>query len=535
MRILFTGAGRRVELIQAFRDAGLRLGIEVKIYGADADITAPALLFCDFYREICRMNNENYIPQLQKICTEDKIDLLIPTIDTDLMVLSQNKTKFERSGTKVLISTPEMIAVCRDKNRTADFFRSCGLRAPETVSDYTKYTGGYPCFIKPRDGSSSINAFKVKSEELLKKYAESIKDYVIQPFVEGTEYTVDVVCDFNGNPVVIIPRQRIAVRAGEVLKAQIELEEKIIEEVEKLVDNFRPCGPITIQLIRDKKTGVDNYIEINPRFGGGAPLSMKAGAKSAEALLRLLLGQKVKRQLYGVLDRAIYSRFDQSVCIDRGGHSQPVKGVVFDLDDTLYSEKDYVKSGCRAVAKYIGKEEIADQLWSYFINGLPMFDEYLSKIGRADLKAEYLKIYRFHKPEIHLYDGMLELIKCLKNHGIKVGIITDGRPEGQRNKITALGLDKLVEDIIITDELGGIQFRKPNDIAFRIMQCRWRIPYEQLIYVGDNFNKDFQASRYLGMKSIWFKNNDGLYGDNFDLIDICKVKNVDELRKCIFI
>ena len=531
MRILFTGVGRRVELIQAFRDAGLRLDIEVKIYGADTDMTAPALLFCDFYRKICRMNDEEYIPQLLEICREDKIDLLIPTIDTDLMILSKNKGKIESAGTKVLISTPEMIAVCRDKNCTADFFKSCGLRTPETINDYKKYTGGYPCFIKPSDGSSSINAFKIKNKEQLKVHAESIKDYVIQPFVEGKEYTVDVFFDFCGNPITITPRQRIAVRAGEVLKTKIELEEKIIEEVEKLVDKFRPCGPITIQLIREKKTNVDYYIEINPRFGGGVPLSMKAGAKSAEALLRLLSGQKVERQLKGTLNNVVYSRFDQSVCVDSEGRSKIIRGMIFDLDDTLYSEKDYVKSGCKAVASYIGKEEVADRFWSNFINGLPMFDEYLEQIGSLELKTEFLKIYRSHKPEIHLYEGVLELIKYLKNNGIKVGIITDGRPEGQRNKIAALGLDKLIEDIIITDELGGLQFRKPNDIAFRIMQCRWRIPYEQLIYVGDNPKKDFQAVRQLGMEGIYFENADGIYKD---LVNIYEgMPKVNSVLQCM--
>lgn len=72
------------------------------------------------------------------------------------------------------------------------------------------------------------------------------------------------------------------------------------------------------------------------------------------------------------------------------------------------------------------------------------------------------------------------MIRNLKCKGIKVGIITDGRPEGQRNKIKALGLEELVDDIIITDELGGIQFRKPNDISFRIIQNRWRLPLSKL-------------------------------------------------------
>lgn len=103
-------------------------------------------------------------------------------------------------------------------------------------------------------------------------------------------------------------------------------------------------------------------------------------------------------------------------------------------------------------------------------------------------------------PEIELYDGVRNLILSLKKTGIKVGIITDGSPEGQLNKIIALGLDDLVDDIIITDELGGTQFRKSNDIAFRIMQNRWRTPFEQLVYVGENPNKDFLAPRQLGMR-----------------------------------
>lgn len=535
MNILFTGVGRRVELIQAFRDAGLKLNIELKIYGADADMTAPALLFCDFTREICRMKDENYIPELMKICQEDKIDIVIPTIDTDLMILSQNKKKFEASGTKVLISDPEMIAICRDKNYTADFFRSCGLKAPETVNDYRKYKGSYPCFIKPKDGSSSINAFKVEDEKQLRLYAEIVEDYIIQPFVEGKEYTVDVFCDFDGNPITIIPRERIAIRAGEVLKTRIELEKKIIEEIEILVNKFKPCGPITVQLIRNEKEDNNYYIEINPRFGGGAPLSMKAGAGTAEILLKLVLGQKIERKLNGVLNHAVYSRFDQSVCIDSGEHSPLIKGVIFDLDDTLYPEKDYIMSGCRAIAKYIGKEEVADKLWSDFNSGLSMIDEYLIKNGKENLKTEYLNIYRFHIPSIHLYDGALEIIEYFKSHGIKVGIITDGRPEGQRNKIKALELDKLIEDIIITDELGGVQFRKPNDIAFRIMQCRWKLPFEQLIYVGDNIYKDFQAPRRLGIKPVWLKNVDGLYTCDNHLRDICMIKNIGELKKFIII
>lgn len=509
IKILFTGVGRRVELIQAFREAGLVLGRQLKIYGADSGTTAPALAYCDVCCQICGMREEHYIAELLRICGIHQIDLLIPTIDTDLLALAENKKRFEEMGTKVLISGYEMVGICQDKGMTSKFFLDCGLATPIPVDDWNAYKGEFPAFIKPKDGSSSINAYRVENIKELEQYALRIENYIVQPYISGTEYTVDIFADFDGQPIYITPRVRLAVRAGEVLKTEIDLDEKIIDECKRIVDRFRPCGAMTVQLIRDKE-GVDHFIEINPRFGGGAPLAMKAGAKSAEVLLRLLDGEHVD-QTDGMADGAVYSRFDQSVWIKGGERRPPVKGVIFDLDDTLYAEKEYVHSGYRAVAAYLGDESLAEEMWNYFKEGSMAIDACLERMGKKELSAECVTVYREHKPKIHLYDGVRELIELLKEGGIKTGIITDGRPYGQRRKLVALGLDKMVGDIIITDELGGIQFRKPCDIAFRIMARKWKLPYENIIYIGDNPAKDFQAPQQLGMQSIWFKNPDGIY------------------------
>lgn len=513
IRILVTGVGRRVELIQSFKLAALKLNINLKLYGADMTGTAPALVYCDYVRKVCSMRDSQYIKQLIDICVSDKIDLVMPTIDTDLLILAQNLKEFERIGTKVLISSSDKILICRDKNNTGDFFVSCGLKAPKTYNNYKEFRGPYPCFIKPKDGSSSINAFKVENEEELIVYAEQVEDYIIQPFISGREFTVDIFCDFDGNPIYITPRERVQIRAGEVLKTRIYMDKTIIEESKKVCERFKPCGPITIQLIKDTNTGDNYYIEINPRYGGGAPLSMKAGARSAETLLEILCGKEVKYKPNASCNNAIYSRFDQSVCISKGDSSQPIKGVIFDLDDTLYSEKEYVRSGYKKIGEYLGIDDAADKLWKYFEKDRLAIDEYLTKIGKLDKKTECLEIYRRQNPDIKLYEGVVELIKKLKDRDIRVGIITDGRPEGQSAKLKALGLDALIEDIIITDELGGIQFRKPNDISFRIMQNRWRIPFEQIVYVADNFEKDFQAPKQLGMQTMYVNNQDGLYRD----------------------
>ncbi|MDO4499708.1 MAG: HAD-IA family hydrolase [Erysipelotrichaceae bacterium] len=511
VKILVTGIGRRIELMQAFRQAALKLDVSLIIYGADMAGNAPALAYCDYVRKVCSMKDPLYISELLKICREDGIDLVIPTIDTDLLVLSENVEKFEEIRVKVLISKKDKILICRDKNYTGNFFESCGLKAPRTYSNYLEYDGPYPCFIKPKDGSSSINAFKVDDFQKLEVYAKQIDDYIVQPFISGKEYTIDVFCDFDGNPIFITPRERLQVRAGEVLKTRICMDQVMIDEAKIICEKFKPCGPLTVQLIQDEKTGDNYYIEINPRFGGGSPLSMKAGARSAEALIKLMKNEAIDTKEVHICDGAVYSRFDQSVCVSEGNFSSTIKGVIFDLDDTLYSEKQYIKSGYKKIAEYLGKPEAAEMLWAYFEKGVPAIDVYLTEIGEINKKEACVKIYREQNPDIHLYDSVIELINDLREKHIKIGIITDGRPEGQKAKLKALGLYELVDDVIITDELGGIQFRKPCDIAYRIMCTKWKLPYEEVIYIGDNMKKDFQACKQLGMHWKCFENVDGIY------------------------
>ncbi|MCR5595062.1 MAG: ATP-grasp domain-containing protein, partial [Lachnospiraceae bacterium] len=428
------------------------------------------------------------------------------------------------------ISSPQMVGLCRNKNFTSDFFVKCGLNAPSTCNDILNYTGDYPCFIKPKDGSSSINAFKVKDRTELEIYARMIGDYVIQSFIDGTEYTVDIFCGFDGEPIFITPRIREAVRAGEVLKTRICNDQTIIDEMRKLVSEFKPCGPITVQLIRSNKDGKDYYIEINPRYGGGAPLSMKAGADSAAMLIRMLNKEAPEYYPNAACDSDVYSRFDQSVRIGNSEHKS-FKGVIFDLDDTLYPEKAYIKSGYKKIAGHLGDVSYADTLFNYFDEGKQAINELLKDIGRETEIDECIKIYRDQEPDITLYPCVKDLIKELRDNGIKVGIITDGRVNGQQNKLKALGLTNILnpEDIIITDELGGPQFRKPNDIAFRIMQNRWRIPFENIVYIGDNISKDLQAPLQLGMHFIYFENSDGIYPRKGSVLEVKTIKDLKEL------
>ena len=195
-------------------------------------------------------------------------------------------------------------------------------------------------------------------------------------------------------------------------------------------------------------------------------------------------------------------------------HIEGLKAIIFDMDDTLYGEKEYVRSGYREISKVIPQVERAEEkLWQLFEEKKPAIDELLKQEGleSEEIKKACLHAYRYQDPGIHLYPGVEQLLKDLRAQGYLLGVITDGRPEGQRAKIKALGLENLVDEIIVTDEFGGAEYRKPNTIAFETMRKRLGVSYKQMCYVGDNINKDFIAPQQLGMRSIWFKNSDGLY------------------------
>lgn len=184
--------------------------------------------------------------------------------------------------------------------------------------------------------------------------------------------------------------------------------------------------------------------------------------------------------------------------------------VLFDLDDTLYSEKEYVRSGYRAIAKaYPLVEDMFNKLWKAFEAGEPAVDYVLAEENLLSEKENCLKIYRWHKPDICFYAGVKELLLRISSSR-KIGIITDGRPEGQHAKIESLGLEELVDKIIITDELGGVGYRKPNEKAFILMKEYFNTEFSRMVYVGDNIKKDFIAPEKLGMKSIYFYNPESI-------------------------
>lgn len=319
VNILITSAGRRVELVQCFQNAKRELNLQGVIVSADASLIAPALFFADKRYKVCRIDHENYINEIVQICKNNNIHGIIPTLDTELLKLALNKERIKNEcGANVIISDLEIVKTFRNKYYTADFFLDNGFMAPRyyELDNLNHNNLTYPLFIKPLDGSSSINAFKVNSKDELKFFSQYVPNPLVSDYIQGEEYTIDVFCDLEGNYISIVPRRRLVVRAGEIQKGVIEKNERIISETIKVLEILRPVGPITLQCIVNE-SGV-YFIEINPRFGGGAPMSIRAGANSPKNIYMLLQGKKLTYQS-DYIEGLVGIRFDQAIYVDANG------------------------------------------------------------------------------------------------------------------------------------------------------------------------------------------------------------------------
>ncbi len=319
MNILFTNIGRRVALVKHFREVFKELSIKGKLVGADLSFTAPAIHIVDKKYQICPISSVNYIPELRNICVNENIDVLISLLDTDLFILAENKKEFEEIGTKVLISSKEVVDICRDKVKTYKFLKTNCIDTPKLVK-YEEVLSGennfFPLILKPSKGSASKGVKKINNLDELNFHYYKIEDPILQEYVTGTEYTVDVLVDLEGKIRCIVPRERLEVRAGEVSKGVTVKDQRIIIVVQKCIDALKGAlGPITVQGFLNNE-GKYKITEINPRFGGGHPLSIAAGADFPRWIIEFFLGTNPKIKIDGWNEGVVMLRYDDAIFVN---------------------------------------------------------------------------------------------------------------------------------------------------------------------------------------------------------------------------
>ncbi|RTY66253.1 ATP-grasp domain-containing protein [Flavobacterium bomense] len=316
MNILLTSAGQRVSLVRAFQKEIKKISETAKVYTVDLNpILAPACHVSDGYDSITKVTDENYIQDLLEICLKRRIKLIIPTIDTELLILSENKDLFIQNGIIPIVSDFKFIQKCRDKRISNEFFLENGIDIPKAID---KNRPSFPLFIKPYDGSLSRDIFVVKNDSELTEYHLSNSKLMFMEYIdnlENDEYTVDAYYDKNNELKCVVPRKRIFVRSGEINKGVTQKNEIKTFVKSKLSKIEGAIGCLTMQFFFNPITKRIIGIEINPRFGGGYPLSYLAGANFPQWLIKEYLLHEDIPYFKGWENNLLMLRYDDEILV----------------------------------------------------------------------------------------------------------------------------------------------------------------------------------------------------------------------------
>jgi len=293
LTVIFSSAGRRVGLIDCFRQAASRLGLDLKVVACDlSPEMSSACQHADLAFKVPRATDEHFIDVMQSIAVDARADLVVPTIDTELSQYAAAVNEFSSFGCRVHVSPPDVIDIVRDKFRTMRVLASADVPVPHT--DWFEEVArrpeahSWPMFMKPSAGSASRLVRRLeKPSELPREIPEPM---ILQDFLDGPEYTVNAFVDERGILRSVVTHRRIQVRAGEVEKGVTERHAGhavIARAILRALPGMR--GAFCFQIIDDKTSG-PMVIEINARFGGGYPLIDHAGATYAQWLLEEVAG-----------------------------------------------------------------------------------------------------------------------------------------------------------------------------------------------------------------------------------------------------
>ena len=293
VNVLVTSAGA-TNAINTIKALKRQNEIDISITTVDIDPLSAGLYLSDKHYIVPRATNEDFLPRILDICKKEAIHIIIPIYSAELPIFARNKNLLEEHGVRIAISPLETIRTCDNKTRMYQFFEEFSIPYPTTYSE--KEVIGedikFPLFIKRRKGSGSKDARLIRDREELHFYLKHIDEPIVQEFVDGDEYTIDIISDLEGKMIKASPRVRIQTRGGLAVKAVTVENETLVAYARKIVEGLGIIGPANVQC----KVSDDDirFIEVNPRLpSGGLPLAVAAGLNIPLIIVKMLLGMDI--------------------------------------------------------------------------------------------------------------------------------------------------------------------------------------------------------------------------------------------------
>ncbi|MBW4619073.1 MAG: ATP-grasp domain-containing protein [Cyanosarcina radialis HA8281-LM2] len=302
MNILLSCIGRRgyiAEYLKADLDPG-----DLLIGTGNSEWTS-GFKHCDLAVVLPDIYSPDYIPALIEICQQKQVDALLSFSDLDIDVLSRHLPQLREAGVLPIVTSSTVNEICFDKHSTYNFLKQHEFNTPETFISFEEAvkaleTGrvSFPLFVKPRRGSGSNNLFKARNLKELDVFFHYAAEMLIQETISGQEHGFDICNDLKGNVLSVVPRRKLAMRSGETDRAETSDNPNLIEFGVRLGEKLGALGhvgPLDVDFFVDRDRIF--VLELNPRFGGGYPLSHLAGADFSRLILKMAKGQNIEPQI----------------------------------------------------------------------------------------------------------------------------------------------------------------------------------------------------------------------------------------------
>ena len=311
MNILITSASRKVSLIRAFQKALKQEG-GGDVVAVDSNPLSAALHFADKSFLVPNNSAPNFLDTLLWLCHEHHIDLVVPTRDDELLFFAEKSDIFACENITVMVGTPATIRCCQDKHNFHDFCIDQGFAVPQRYEHHDDMR--FPLFVKPRFGHGSVNTCCVHSHEELDIILAKVSDAILHEYISMSEYTVDIFADFTGTVISVVPRERIRTLSGESFVSRTFHNTILIDEAIRLSVALKLIGHNTIQCFFNGDKAI--FIEVNPRFGGGAALGFAAGAPTPQYLVRLKQNKDVPPAIGAFIGGYTMLRYTSDLFVD---------------------------------------------------------------------------------------------------------------------------------------------------------------------------------------------------------------------------
>jgi carbamoyl-phosphate synthase large subunit len=309
--VLFTCAGQRVDIVQAFGRAGAHT------VAVDANRLAPAIYHADVHAIVPRVDDPGYLPALQALILEHDVRLVVPLTDLDQVLLAEHRHELE---SVVLLPDAEVVRRIADKYLAHHFFQERGIPSPPSwLPDELPAVLTFPVLVKARFGFGSRHIYRAVDRAQLDFFlGYSPVESFVQRVCPGEEFSIDVFCDLDGRCLNSIPRTMIESKGGESIKGMTIKDDELIEFGRLVAEELGIRGPANVQCFR-VATGRHEVTDVNPRFGGAFPLPRAAGSRYPELALALARGERLEPRLGDFREGIVMTRFFSHLSLSAAG------------------------------------------------------------------------------------------------------------------------------------------------------------------------------------------------------------------------